>query len=209
VNRLATTLACLLFVAALVLVACGGDDESSSTSSTTTADGTTLQGDPEDGTETASCGPIEDVDVELGGTHLDKDFTAADYPTNPPTGGDHNPTPLQAGTYYEDPPRLGEAVHLLEHGAVIGWTNDISKAELQDVEDAFNDAFQDGYYQVAVVENPDLEVPFALSAWGALQTCDKVDTSIIQPFVEEWYASPKTAEGGLACEGDARTLPNC
>jgi len=141
--------------------------------------------------------------------HLDKDFTASDYPTNPPTGGDHNPNPLQAGTYYEDPPRLGEAVHLLEHGAVIGWTNNLSTAEQKAVEDEFNAIFQDRYYQLAVVENPDLDVPFALSAWGALQTCKKVDTSVIRPFVEEWYASPKTAEGGLACQGDARTLPNC
>ncbi len=205
-NRLAAILSCLLIVAACVLVACGGD---SSTSTGTDDHGDALQGDPEAGTETTSCGPIEDVDVQLGGTHLDKDFTAADYPTNPPTGGDHNPNPLQAGTYYEDPPRLGEAVHLLEHGAVIGWTNNVSKADLKDIEDEFNSTFQDGYYQLAVVENPDLEVPFALSAWGALQTCDKVDTSVIRPFVEEWYASPKTAEGGLACQGDARTLPNC
>jgi hypothetical protein len=210
VTRLAAILACLLLVAALVLVACGGGDDSGDSSSTsTTASDADLQGDPEDGTETASCGPIEDVDVQLGGTHLDKDFTADDYQTNPPTGGDHNSTPLQAGTFYEDPPRLGEAVHLLEHGAVIGWTNDISKADLQSIEEAFNETFQDGYYQLAVVENPDLDVPFALSAWGALQTCDAVDTSAIRPFVEEWYASPKTAEGGLACQGDARTLPNC
>ena len=47
-------------------------------------------------------------------------------------------TRLQAGTYYEDPPRLGEAVHLLEHGAVIGWTNDLSKADLKAIEDEFN-----------------------------------------------------------------------
>ena len=56
-----------------------------------------------------------------------------------------------------------------------------------------------------MVENPDLDVPFALSAWGALQTCDVVDTSVIEPFVEQWYASPKSAEGGLACQGQART----
>jgi hypothetical protein len=207
VNRVAAILASLLLVVACVFVACGGGDESSTTS--TAADGETLQGDPEAGTETASCTPIQDADVQLGGTHLDKDFTASDYPTNPPTGGDHNPNPLQAGTYYEDPPRLGEAVHLLEHGAVIGWTNNISEADLKAVEDEFNAIFQDGYYQLAVVENPDLDVPFALSAWGALQTCEKVDTSVIRPFVEEWYASPKSAEGGLACQGDARTLPNC
>jgi hypothetical protein len=208
VNRLAAILVCLLVAAACALVACGGSDSSSTTTSTD-ASADTLQGDPEDGTETASCTPIQDVDVQLSGTHVDKDFTADDYPTNPPTGGDHNPNPLQAGTFYENPPRLGEAVHLLEHGAVIGWTNNLSKADLQSVEDEFNSIFQDGYYQLAVVENPDLDVPFALSAWGALQTCDKVDTSAIRPFVEKWYASPKTAEGGLACQGDARTLPNC
>lgn len=205
-NSFRVSLACLLAVGALALIACGGGDSSSTTTSATDE---VEQGEPEAGTETASCGPIEDVDVELGGTHLEKDFTADDYPTNPPTAGDHNPNPLQAGTYYDEPPRLGEAVHLLEHGAVIGWTNDLSKTDQKSVEDEFNATFQDGYYQLAVVENPDLDVPFALSAWGALQTCAEVDVGAIRPFVEEWYASPKTAEGGLACQGDARTLPNC
>jgi hypothetical protein len=186
----------------VVLVACGGGDDSSSTSSTTTSTGT---GDVVAG----DCDSIEEVDVELSGQHTDKDFSAADYPTNPPTGGDHNPTPLVAGNFYDDPPRLGEAVHLLEHGAVIGWTNGLSGGDQKAVEEAFNEVFQDGYYQLAVVENPELDVPFALSAWGALQKCDTVDTSVIRPFVEQWYASPKTAEGGLACQGPARSLPNC
>ena len=86
----------------------------------------------------------------------------------------------QAGTFYTEPPRLGEAVHLLEHGAVIGWTNGLSDADLEAVEEEFNEIFKDGYYQLAVVENPDLEVPFALSAWGALQKCDEVDTAAIR-----------------------------
>jgi hypothetical protein len=197
----------LLASAVLVLVACGGGDDTtdSTTASadTSTPTGTTGVADAGD------CDPIDEVDVQLGGTHFDREFTADDYPTNPPTGGDHNPTPLTAGKFYSDPPRLGEAVHLLEHGAVIGWTNDLSAADQKAVEDEFNDVFSDGYYQLAVVENPDLDVPFALSAWGAMQKCAAVDASVIRPFVEEWYASPKTAEGGLACQGDARTLPNC
>ncbi len=210
-NLLARTLACLLALAALTLVACGGGDDptTSSTSSTTSTTAEETQGEPVAGTETAFCGPIEEVDVELGGTHFEEDFTAADYETNPPTGGDHNGTPLQAGTFYDEPPRLGEAVHLLEHGAVIGWTNDLPASDVQAIQEEFNETFKDGYYQLAVIENPDLEVPFALSAWGALQTCEQADVAAIRPFVEEWYASPKTAEGGLACEGDARTLPNC
>ena len=155
------------------------------------------------------CTEIEEVDVELSAQHSDDEFTAADYATNPPAGGDHNPIPLSPGTFYTDPPRLGEAVHLLEHGAVIGWTNGLSNEDLDAVENEFNEIFKDGYYQVATVENPELDVPFALSAWGALQKCDEVDTSVIRPFVEQWYASPKSAEGGFACQDQARRLPNC
>jgi hypothetical protein len=193
-----------LAAALVALAACGGGGSSSTDPTTTSTPAT----DPA-GVAGAGCDPVEEVDVQLGGTHFDRDFTAGDYPTNPPTGGDHNPTPLEAGKFYTDPPRLGEAVHLLEHGAVIGWTNDLSEADQQAVEAEFNDIFKDGYYQLAVVENPDLDVPFALSAWGAMQKCAAVDTSVIRPFVEDWYASPKSAEGGLACQGDARRLPNC
>jgi hypothetical protein len=203
VNRVRPLLLGCLATGALALVACGGDDAATTTGSTTTT--TRAVADPGSG----RCSSIEEVAVELGGQHLDDEFVAADYPTNPPTGGDHNPIPLEAANFYDDPPRLGEAVHLLEHGAVIGWTNDLPAADQKAVEEAFNEVFQEGYYQLAVVENPELDVPFALSAWGAMQKCGKVDTSIIRPFVEEWYASPKTAEGGLACQGPARGLPNC
>ena len=200
-SGLRTFLICMLASAALVLAACGGGDDTTSSSSTTSTTDTAAGG--------GDCDAIEEVDVELGGTHFDREFDADDYPTNPPAGGDHNPTPIESGRFYPEPPRLGEVVHLLEHGAVIGWTNDLPAADLKGIEEAFNEVFQDGYYQLAVVENPDLDVPFALSAWGALQKCAAVDTAAIRSFVEEWYASPKTAEGGLACEGDARTLPNC
>ena len=92
---------------------------------------------------------------------------------------------------------------------MIGWTNGLSERDMQAVEDEFQKIANDGYYQLATVENPDMDVPFALSAWGALQKCAQVDTSVIRPFVEQWYASPKSAESGLACQGDARALPNC
>ena len=200
-STLRTTLVAALAVVAVA--ACGGGDETTSTTpvADTSAQSSTTAG--------GACGEPEEVDVELSGQHRDTEFTADDYPTTPPTGGDHNPTPLQAGTFYTDPPPLGEAVHLLEHGAVIGWTNGLSPEDQKAVEEEFNQIFQDGYYQLAVVENPDLDGSFALSAWGAMQTCESVDTSVIRPFVERYYASPKTAEGGLACQGDARTLPNC
>jgi hypothetical protein len=185
----------LMASAVLVLAACGGDDTTSSTATSATTAG-------------SDCDAIEEVDVGPV-THVDSDFTADDYPTNPPAGGDHNDPATAASRVYTDPQPLGETVHLLEHGAVVGWTKDLSAADQTAVEDEFNALIQDGYYQVAVVENDDLDVPFALSAWGALQKCASADAAAIRPFAEEWYASPKTPEGGLACQGDARTLPNC
>lgn len=198
----------ILIVAVGVLAACGGDDEetastSSSTESTTTAAETT------GADETAACTPVEELDVLAFGKHDDREFTADDYETNPPAGGDHDPEPLQGGTFYPDPQPLGESVHLLEHGAVIGWTNGLDPADQKAVEEEFNALFQEGYYQLAAVENPEMEVPFALSAWGALQTCESVDLEAIRPFVEAWYASPKSGESALACEGTARRLPPC
>jgi hypothetical protein len=185
----------MLASAVLVLVACGGDD----TTSSTTTSATTAGGD---------CDAIEEVDVGPV-THVDGGLTADDYPTNPPAGGDHYDPATAGSRVYTEPQPYGETVHFLEHGAVIGWTNRLSAADQAAVEKEFNALIQEGYYQVAVVENPDLDVPFALSAWGALQTCATFDAAAIRPFVEEWYASPKTPEGGLACQGDARTLPNC
>ncbi len=92
---------------------------------------------------------------------------------------------------------------------MIGWTNGLSRDERLAVEQEFNDVFGEGYYQLATVENPEMDVPFALSAWGAVQECAEVDTSVIRPFVETWYASPKSPESGLACGGAARELPPC
>jgi hypothetical protein len=186
----------VLAAALLAPAACGGGGDSATSSATEAA-------------ASGPCESIEEVEVMTFGQHSSERFTTDDCISNPPAGGDHNPTPLEAGRFYRKPPPLGQAVHLLEHGAVIGWTNGLSRADQEAVEQELNDVFQDGYYQLAVVENPDMEVPFALSAWGAVQKCGKVDTSVIRPFVEQWYASPKSGESGAACAGDARSLPPC
>lgn len=196
----------LLLAATIAVLGCGGSADPTTTeaSTTETTDTSTTSGAP-----TSGCSPVETVDVEMVGTHFNRDFTAADYDTNPPTGGDHNPTPLEAGSFYSDPPRLGEAVHLLEHGAVIGWTRDLPTADQKAVEDAFDEEYSKGYYQLAVVENPDLDVPFALSSWGSLQKCDSADPEAIRSFIEDNYAPSSTAEGALACSGKAKRLPAC
>ena len=179
---------------AIVVGACGSDDEAGAETSAAAV---------------APCSEVEEIEIANFGDHNANEFIASDYETNPPAGGDHNPNALRSGAFYRQPPPLGEAVHLLEHGAVIGWTNGLERGERRKVEEALEELFLEGYYQLATVENPELKVPFALSAWGALQTCDRVDTSVIRPFIERYYASPKSAESGLACQGTARGLPPC
>jgi hypothetical protein len=185
----------ILTALALTLAACGGDDDDDAPEPTTSA-------------ASGTCAPIEEVEIGQFG-HVAEELTASDYATNPPTWGNHNDTALTAGQFYTQGAPYGHSVHLLEHGAVIGWTNNLSSEDFELVESAFNEAFKEGYYQLAVVENPDLDVPFALSAWGAMQKCDGVDASVIKPFIEQWYASPKSAESSLACQDSARRLPPC
>ena len=54
-----------------------------------------------------------------GRNHEQKDFTAADYKTNPPTSGNHFPDWYQDGVYPPGgTPNLGKLVHTLEHGRI-------------------------------------------------------------------------------------------
>lgn len=218
---LRSLLLAVLAALALGLVACGGDsgDETSAatTAPTTATDGTdaTAADDGESAepisttpSVSGSCSDVETFAVEPSGEHSDRDYTIADYSTNPPTSGDHNPTPIEPGKY-DSPPPLGEAVHLLEHGAVIGWTNGLSAEEQKTVEDAFNAAFQQGYYQIATVELPELDGSFAMSSWDSLQLCDSPDPKAIADFIENHYAPATTAEAALACTGAAAAVPAC
>ncbi len=186
--------------AALAIAACGGSDDGDQESSTTASETTASSG---------SCAEIEDLDVPPY-EHDNREFTVDDYLTIPPAGGDHTDAALPAGGAYaagEAP--LGAAVHLLEHGAVIAWTNELDPEDKSAIEAEIEAASEEGYYQLAIVELPELEGPFALSAWGAVQNCTEADPSAIRPFIEEWYASAKSVESALACQGEARRLPPC
>jgi uncharacterized protein DUF3105 len=55
-----------------------------------------------------------------GRAHVTQKLTVADYKTNPPTSGNHNPTPAPDGLYPAgNEPAIENWVHTLEHGRVL------------------------------------------------------------------------------------------
>ena len=97
---------------------------------------------------------------------------------NPPTGGDHNPTPRCGRHVLRRAAARSARRSTSEHGAVHRLDQRRSRAaDQQAVEDAFDEVFQDGYYQLAVVENPDLDVPVRAQRLGcAAERCDVAST---------------------------------
>jgi hypothetical protein len=111
------------------------------------------------------------------------------YSTSPPSGGPHHPVPLPKGVYGplstnpKDTPNLYQAVHSLEHGYVDIWYgNGLSSDQIASLR-SFAD--QD---KVLVISYPNLPngESVAMSTWGHLQSCGKVNTSEIQAYIDQY-----------------------
>src|SRR5437667_10053 len=126
----------------------------------------------------------QNTDNNLSHAHLTTGQKAT-YTTSPPTGGPHNPTPLPAGVYAElsaDPnvsPNIYQAVHSMEHGYVVVWYKALSSQQVDSL-GQFGDDFK-------VIVAPYAQLPtgaVGLTAWGRLQTCQKVSTAQIAQFIK-------------------------
>jgi hypothetical protein len=111
------------------------------------------------------------------------------YSTSPPSGGPHHPVPLPKGVYGplstnpKDTPNLYQAVHSLEHGYVDVWYgNGLSSDQIAALRSFAN---QD---KVLVISYPNLPSgkSVAMSTWGRLQSCDKVNTNEIQAYIDQY-----------------------
>lgn len=103
-----------------------------------------------------------------GSTHLDpQSDDLPKYGTNPPTSGDHYPTPLADGAFL-DYPSPGSYVHSLEHGRiVIEYSPDLSEEDQLALKGVF-DADRPG---VDLFPNPDMPYEVATTAWTQLMGC--------------------------------------
>jgi hypothetical protein len=147
------------------------------------------------GAPTAAQTAIQGVVVEhaTGRSHRQGHI---DYPgKKPPSGGDHNPSPLTCGFYDQQPPDEF-AVHSLEHGAVwIAFDPSTSPADVN-VLRAF--AKED---HVLVTPYAAMDVPITLVAWEHRLELQSVTDPRLKQFVEAFRNAPTAPEQGAACQG--------
>jgi hypothetical protein len=105
------------------------------------------------------------------------------YKTNPPTSGNHNPTPAQDGFYRagNSPPKEN-FVHSLEHGRIEfqykPGTPAADVAKLRRLaEEPFNGTA--GYHVLLFENNTDMPAQFAATAWTKSITCPTLSAAAL------------------------------
>lgn len=113
----------------------------------------------------------------------------------PPSGGDHNPTPLTCGFYDQQPPDEF-AVHSLEHGAV--WIAFDPSTSANDVNGLRAFAKED---HVLVTPYAGMTAPITVVAWEHRLGLQSVTDPRLKQFVEAFRNASTAPEQGAACAG--------
>jgi hypothetical protein len=114
-----------------------------------------------------------------GRNHEQKDFTAADYKTNPPTSGNHFPEWYQDGVYNAgDTPNLGMLVHTLEHGRIdVQYKPGTPKHTVAELEALLAEQ-SDGYHMLLFQNTTNMPAQIAATAWGHSLTCPQFNNKV-------------------------------
>ncbi len=134
-------------------------------------------GDLDEAAEAAGC-EVTHAEPE-GAQHEEREFSADDYDTNPPTSGPHNPIWYEDGVYQPgETPRLGMLVHTLEHGRVnvqyARGTPPETVARLQ----AFLVEQSDGYHMLLYENTTGMDAAVAATAWEQSVTCPEMNDQV-------------------------------
>jgi Protein of unknown function (DUF3105) len=111
--------------------------------------------------------------------HDPKDFTAADYKTNPPTSGTHNPDWYDDGVYEPGTtPRLGMLVHTLEHGRInIQYKKGTSANTVARLE-ALVAEQNEGYHMLLYENTTSMTPAIAATAWTHSLSCPSMNDKV-------------------------------
>ena len=166
-------------VVAIVVAVGGGGGEGAAQPASTTASVSLPKpeiGDYKEAAKAAGC-KLSSPAIE-GSNHEDRTFTAADYKTNPPTSGNHNPQWYEDGVYNPgDVPKLGEVIHTLEHGRIdVQYRKGASK-QLTDQLEALV-AENQGYHMLMYENTTGMPSEVAATAWGHSLTCATMNPKV-------------------------------
>lgn len=122
-----------------------------------------------------------DSDRGTGNNHVTGNVS---YEVNPPSGGNHNPSPSPPGIFTVDnTPPDAQIVHSLEHGYVTIWHRpDVDTATLDGLKGVANKYSRD----VLLVPRASLEQPVAATAWHRRLLCERSDVEALDRFVREY-----------------------
>jgi hypothetical protein len=108
--------------------------------------------------------------------HVTDKLTEADFKTNPPTSGAHNPTPAPDGIYVAgNEPDIANWVHTLEHGRILfQYRPGTDKSTVAALEKLFNEDVKGsggGYHSVLMRNNSKMPFQVAAGAWRHYMAC--------------------------------------
>ena len=139
----------------------------------------------------------DDDQTTEGQTHVPPTFDV-DYATVPPYGGPHDATPLTCGLY-SSPPRFENAVHAMEHGAVVIWYSRrlLDEAQIAELQEIAAAQFEDGVYIIFAPYDA-MAAPITLTTWGERLPLGEVEAGVIEAYIDEFKhdAPEPTAAGG-------------
>ena len=120
----------------------------------------------------------------LAANHLDEG-TTLNYPSFPPTSGEHWPPPvLRPCDFYEDGLRDEVIVHHLEHGNIVVSYNFSDQAQVDQLRQVVGDIGLANTWGITRFYDKIPEGQIAVAAWGVLDTMDGVDESRLREFFE-------------------------
>lgn len=111
-----------------------------------------------------------------GQEHVTEDLTEADFDTNPPTSGPHNPEPAPDGIYAAgNEPDIANWVHTLEHGRILlQYRPGTDRSIVTQLEALFNEDVAGsggGYHSVLMRNNSKMPFQVAAVGWRHYMAC--------------------------------------
>jgi hypothetical protein len=134
-------------------------------------------GDVDQAAEAAGC-KLTHPKIE-GATHEEREFTEADYKTNPPTSGNHFPQWSDDAVYPAGgTPPLGMLVHTLEHGRINVQYKPGTPAETVEQLEALLAEQSEGYHMLLYENSTNMDAAVAATTWGHSLTCPEMNDQV-------------------------------